>query len=73
MAEFKYVIPRKGLIVRYPGTKAILPEEGMTVPWIGPDGRYFRRCVRTGDCQIGKPPKKEKIKKVENIKVDKEK
>ena len=72
MSEFMYIKPKEGLIVRDPMTKAILPEEGMLVPRIGPVGRYYRRCVKTGDCYISKPPKKPKIIK-EEIKVEKEK
>lgn len=48
-ADFKKVKPRKGLIVRFPRSYAILPEAGGTVPWIGPEGRYWRRRASTGD------------------------
>jgi hypothetical protein len=45
-AEVKWAIPKKGTLVRYPGSKTILPETGGQVPWIGPDGRYWRRRLR---------------------------
>lgn len=51
-ADFKKVKPRKGLIVRFPRSYAILPEAGGTVPWIGPEGRYWRRRASTGDVNI---------------------
>lgn len=50
--EFKKVKPKMGLTVRYPRTYAILPGNGGVVPWIGADGRYWRRRVRCGDVQI---------------------
>jgi hypothetical protein len=50
--EFKKVIPRKGVVVRFPRSYSILPESGGNVPWIGPDGRYWRRRVAVGDVEI---------------------
>jgi hypothetical protein len=47
--EYKFVKPREGLTVRDPVNKAIIPAEGCNVPWIGPDGRYWRRRVNCGD------------------------
>lgn len=38
----------KGLIVRFPGNKAILPVAGATIPWTGVDGRYWRRRFKDG-------------------------
>lgn len=45
-AEQKWAIPKKNTLVRFPGSKAILPEKGGLVPWIGPEGRYWRRRLR---------------------------
>jgi len=57
---YRYAKPgSKGLMVRYPNTYAILPETGAVIPWEGPDGRYFRRCLNRGDIEI--------ISKLENI------
>jgi hypothetical protein len=41
--ETKWAIPKADTIVRYPINKAILPIDGGYVPWIGPEGRYWRR------------------------------
>lgn len=56
----KWAMPtKKGLIVRYPRTMAVLPEEGNWVDWIGADGRYWRKTVRQGDVKVfDEPPKK---------------
>ena len=49
----KWAMPNvKGLLVRYPRTKAVLPESGGWVDWIGADGRYWRKTVRQGDVKI---------------------
>lgn len=46
----KFVIPKEGLIVRTPRFPYTpLAKEGGWVPWIGPDGRYWRKRLRTGD------------------------
>lgn len=55
--ERKFVKPRDGLMVRDPGTRAALPPEGFSVPWIGPEGRYWRRRVACGDVSIAEPQK----------------
>ena len=52
MKEEKFLIPRKGLIVRDPETKDIMPESGMLVPWYGRKGTYYRRRVQCNDCKI---------------------
>lgn len=52
----KWLIPREGLTVRDPRTKAPLPPEGMLKDWVGPEGRYWRRRVKVGDVIIGEPP-----------------
>ena len=51
-AEFRRVKPKEGLKVRYPRNYAILPEAGAAVPWIGADGRYWRRRFKVGDITI---------------------
>lgn len=51
-AEQKWAIPKKGINVRFPISKAILPEAGGYVPWIGPEGRYWRRRLREGSITI---------------------
>ena len=64
--EFRYVKPKNGLIVRTPRNYAILPESGGVVPWVGPEGRYWRRRLRDGSIEIAvqpKPIKEEKIEK----------
>lgn len=61
MSEFqKWLIPRPGLIVRDPRTKAPLPPQGMFKDWTGPEGRYWRRRVKVGDVTIGEPPSTKK-------------
>ncbi len=50
--DYRKVRPKKGNIVRYPRTYAVLPDVGASVPWIGPDGRYWRRRLNTGDIEI---------------------
>lgn len=56
---FKYVIPKKGLIVRFPRTNAALPEVGAEVSWTGREGTYWRRRLKFGDVKIGAKPKEE--------------
>lgn len=61
-AEEKFLIPQKGLLVRDPRSKNILPEEGAIKPWIGPEGRYWRRQVAVGSCKmLDEAPKKKKV------------
>lgn len=62
--EFRYVKPRNDLLVRFPRSYAILPEIGGVVPWVGSDGRYWRRRFRDGDVEIATQPKPEKEEKV---------
>ncbi len=64
-AEEKFLIPQKGLIVRDPRSKNILPESGAIKPWIGPEGRYWRRQVAVGSCAMfEEEPAKPKLSKV---------
>lgn len=51
----KWLIPKKK-IVRDPRTKQALDAKGEWKPWIGPEGRYWRRRVKCGDADIGTPP-----------------
>ena len=50
--EFKFIRPIKGLLVRDPLTKAIIPKTGATVPWIGPEGRYWRKRLHDKSIRI---------------------
>jgi len=64
---YRFVKPLKGLIVRDPTSKAITPEGGTTVPWIGPEGRYWRRRLKEGSITIEEQPiteVKEEVKPV---------
>jgi len=64
-AEEKFIIPLKGLIVRDPRSKNILPECGAIKPWIGPEGRYWRRQVAVGSCKmLEEAPKQKTVKEV---------
>ena len=54
----KYLVPRKGLIVRDPNSFTPLPVDGLLCDWNGNAGRFWRRRVKQGDCSI-KEPKKE--------------
>lgn len=67
----KYVKPaHKGLIVRYPGNMAILPEKGGWVPMEKKEGRYWRRRFTDGSIVECNPPTKKtaKIEKKEGRK-----
>jgi len=67
-AKEKWLIPVENLLVRDPRTKAPLPVVGVLKPWIGPEGRYWRRRVKWGEVMIGNPPAKSKIEKAEDKK-----
>lgn len=62
-AESKFLKPREGLLVRDPLTKAIIPAAGSNLPWIGPEGRYWRRRVSCGDMILSEPAAPITIKK----------
>jgi len=66
--ERRFVKPRDGALVRDPGTKAVLPLEGFTVPWIGPEGRYWRRRAACGDVTVmdSPPPAERKKEEMRN-------
>lgn len=51
-AEYRFVKPIKGLLVRYPYIKTILPEAGEVVAWVGADGTYWRRRARDGSIEV---------------------
>lgn len=55
----KWVVPQKGLLVRFPRTKTPLPVNGAWVPWTGPEGRYWRRRVKDKTAIISTPPKEQ--------------
>ena len=72
--EFRYVKPKNDLIVRIPRSYAILPESGGVVPWVGPEGRYWRRRLKDDSVEIVKQPKlpeEEKILKSSYKKINK--
>ena len=48
----KILIPKEGLIVRDPGNFNPLAEAGEEKPWIGKEGRYWRRRVKDGTVSI---------------------
>jgi len=55
----RFLRPRaEGLMVRDPVTKAVLPPGGALKPWVGPEGRYWRRRLSCGDVVVGEaePP-----------------
>ena len=43
----------EGLLVRDPLTKAPLSAAGAMKPWVGPEGRYWRRRLACGDVVLG--------------------
>lgn len=55
MKEKEFLVPRTGLIVRDPRSKAALAEAGEWKPLIGPAGRYWRRRIKCGDVSVGSP------------------
>lgn len=59
--EYRFVKPKEGLLIRDPKSKKFLPKEGTRVPWIGVDGRYYRRRYRDGVIEIIEEPKKMSI------------
>jgi hypothetical protein len=56
----KMLKPAKGLVVRDPVSKQKLDENGEIKPWVGPEGRYWRRRVNCGDAFIVQSSKKKK-------------
>lgn len=52
----KFVIPKKGLIVRDPIQFNPLSEKGEWVDWSGHAGRFWRRRVKCGDVSIAEKP-----------------
>lgn len=65
----KYLIPKFGIRVPDPRSKAPLLVQGEYKEWSGPNGRYWRRRYKDGDVTIGKPPKSIIVE--ENIEVKK--
>ena len=51
-AEVKFIVPKDGQIVRDPISKQALPVEGLEKPWIGPEGRYWRRREIDGSISV---------------------
>ena len=55
--EFKrWLVPIEGVLLRHPRTGTVVSKAGGWVPWIGADGRYWRRRVRFGEAVITNPP-----------------
>jgi len=51
--ETKYVVPKGGLLIRFPKQpKIVLPVTGAIVPWIGSDGRFWRRRNADGSIDV---------------------
>jgi len=48
----KMLKPKEGLIVRDPKTMTPLSADGEMKTFIGWEGRYWRRRVNCGDCEI---------------------
>lgn len=65
----KFLVPRKGLLVRDPVNFNPLPVNGMYIDWDGNAGRFWRRRVRCGDALIQKQEIKEEfiIEKEETV------
>jgi len=60
----RFLVPRSGLTVRDPATKIPLAPQGEWKPWVGVDGRYWRRRVGCGDASLGEPEPPEQIDSV---------
>ncbi|OGC76306.1 hypothetical protein A2619_05825 [candidate division WWE3 bacterium RIFOXYD1_FULL_39_9] len=58
----KFLKPKEGLIVRDPVTMTPLSKDGEWKPWIGPQGRYWRRRINCGDCFDSTPQNQRKRK-----------
>ena len=67
------LIPAKDLIVRDPGTKAILAKEGVVKPLIGKEGRYWKRRLRDGSVTIGKGIRRLQSDSIDIKKIEKRK
>lgn len=52
MNATEILVPRKGLLVRDPWSKDILPVEGAKKPLVGTKGKYWKRRLRVGDVSI---------------------
>lgn len=52
-----YVKPLKGLLVRIPVTKVVIPAKGMQVTLSGTEGKYWRRRIKDGSLIISVKPK----------------
>lgn len=67
----KFLKPAPGLLVRNPITRKMLPEEGDFCDWNGRYGKYWRRRVMVGDCQIVDPESTDKLNKlVDELNID---
>lgn len=57
--SYKYLVPMNDLTIRDPNTMAIIPKEGMMLPVIGKEGRYWMRRINDGTMKEVPQPKKE--------------
>lgn len=60
----KYLVPKKDVLVRDPFSLSPLPDIGAFVDWSGSAGRFWRRRVKQGDCDIAQPPVKEIVEEI---------
>jgi hypothetical protein len=60
----RFLVPRAGLTVRDPSTKIPLAPQGEWKPWVGVDGRYWRRRVGCGDASLGEIAPQERFDSV---------
>ncbi len=67
--SYRFVKPKTGVIVRFPRSYGILPEAGGNVPWIGADGRYWRRRANTGDVEIILQQEQEEVKEIRSQRI----
>jgi len=71
MGEYSaFLVPMEGMMVRDPGTKAILLATGEPKPLVGSDGRYWRRRIRDGSVKVVSPIPQQRYK---SVKIEKEK
>lgn len=67
MEEFrKWATPREGVLIRDPKSKQLMPSTGFYVPWVGAEGRYWRRRANCGDITISESEEIKKEIKIEN-------
>lgn len=73
MKKEEILIPRKGLIVRDPESKNILPETGALKPLFGKFGTFWKRRIKCGDVIVKKETKKNVAQRFLSKNIKKEK